>query len=292
MQQELRDTYPLLRIGLVGLNERGQEPGNAAATAGLVLPWLQDVADPNGYSSVFALWQVALRDVVILDGSNAKVGVYNLNAHNLAIASNYDTLREMLVDAAMASQLPWRNADRPLDVNNDGSITPLDALIVINRLNASGAGPLSPPLANQPPPPFYDTSGDNQVTALDALRVINHLNSAGASGSGEGEGAGVLPPAWLPTELNVPAPFEQNTAHVVLPRLALSESQDQAPIHEQVEGHASVEPWQASVDLVLAGDASGASRPSQPSGMVPAPSELWELDPWWFAEEDLSVFLP
>ena len=78
LQQDLRNAYPALRIQLMGVNERGQEPGNPSATAGRVLPWLQDVdANSDGKSDVFTSWQVALRDIVILDGTNAKVGVYN-----------------------------------------------------------------------------------------------------------------------------------------------------------------------------------------------------------------------
>ena len=76
----------------------------------------------------------------------------------------------------------------PLDVDNQNGVTPLDVLIVINRLNSVGAGKLPPPVTAQLSPPFYDTSGDNEVTALDVLRVINHLNAAASNVAGEGEG--------------------------------------------------------------------------------------------------------
>jgi hypothetical protein len=60
------------------------------------------------------------------------------------------------------------------DVNRDGDVTPLDALLIIIELNSSGphALPTPPPSS----PPFFDVSGDNQVTPLDALLVINYLN--------------------------------------------------------------------------------------------------------------------
>ena len=68
----------------------------------------------------------------------------------------------------------------PLDVNHDGLITPLDALIVINFLNASGPGTLPvPPTAALAPPPYLDCSGDREVTAQDALLVVNDLNAQG-----------------------------------------------------------------------------------------------------------------
>ena len=247
MQQELRTTYPVLRIQLAGINERGQEPGNATATAGIGLPWLQDGdVDADGRSDVFVSWQVALRDVVILDGDNAKVGVYNLNTHNLAVPANYATLRQMLVDAAMASQLPWRNASRPLDVDNNGVIAPLDVLVVINRLNAGGTGALPPPQGVYSPPPFYDVSGDNQLTALDALQVINYLNSAGTGGEGEGEHAApaALSPAWFPVE----ATAVESRPGVASPMLWEHDAES-----------AAERGWRMGVDLVFDSDAASES---------------------------------
>ena len=43
---------------------------------------------------------------------------------------------------------PWQNTDSPLDVNDDGDVTPLDALIVFNYLNGAGPGPVPPGLAS------------------------------------------------------------------------------------------------------------------------------------------------
>ena len=79
--------------------------------------------------------------------------------------------------------LRWHNARNPADVNDDGDVSPLDALLVINYLNTVGGGNV--PAGN--PPPFIDVSGDNQVSPLDALLVINRLNQRG---SGEGEASG------------------------------------------------------------------------------------------------------
>lgn len=68
------------------------------------------------------------------------------------------------------------NPTRPLDVSNDGRLTPLDALIVINYLNANGAGAY-PALPNYVG--FLDSNADNKITPLDALVVINYLNQFG-----------------------------------------------------------------------------------------------------------------
>jgi hypothetical protein len=64
-----------------------------------------------------------------------------------------------------------------LDVNSDASVTPLDALLVINRLNSSGTGPAGTH-------GHLDVNRDGIISPLDALLVINRLNRPG---DGEGE---------------------------------------------------------------------------------------------------------
>jgi PhoPQ-activated pathogenicity-related protein len=70
---------------------------------------------------------------------------------------------------------PWQNPVDSLDVNNDGFETPIDALLIINRLNTVGPGDV-PALTDATPPPYYDTTGNNVITGLDALLVISALN--------------------------------------------------------------------------------------------------------------------
>jgi len=77
--------------------------------------------------------------------------------------------------------LAFHNAGYPLDVNRDASISPLDALLVINALNHSGPRVLFG--ANETPH-FVDVTGDEMLSPIDALRVINYLNAA-ASPEGE-----------------------------------------------------------------------------------------------------------
>ncbi len=80
----------------------------------------------------------------------------------------------------------WHNAREPLDVNDDGLITPNDALQIINEINSRGARSLLD--SNIPYKPYVDVNGDNLVTPNDVLRVINYLNSHTFAGSGGGEG--------------------------------------------------------------------------------------------------------
>lgn len=86
---------------------------------------------------------------------------------------------------------PLQNAYLPADVNNDGYVSAVDALIVINALSRGpvGEGEEAPHLSK--PRFFYDVNGDGKITALDALMVINALSRQGRSGEGE---AAVAPP--------------------------------------------------------------------------------------------------
>ncbi len=106
-----------------------------------------------------------------------------------------------------ALAVSWHNSAKPLDVNNDGLITPLDALQIINELNArrltNNAEFTLPTITDDvAPPPFYDVSNDGRATPFDALLVINHLNrvSGGSSGNngnnGGTGGEGDLPSSW------------------------------------------------------------------------------------------------
>jgi hypothetical protein len=91
-----------------------------------------------------------------------------------------------------------------LDVTFDGFITALDALVVINHINQSGAG-LNPAVEA-----YLDVNANGSVTALDVLLVINHINTVGA---GEGESSlqtaaafdGLADHRWLPTAVDLEA---------------------------------------------------------------------------------------
>jgi hypothetical protein len=90
----------------------------------------------------------------------------------------------------MVHQSGWQNPAIAEDVNQDGYVSPIDALLVINHLNVTDPGTLGQPLpvpeVGNEPPPFLDVNGDNRVAPLDALMVINRLSEAVSAG-GEGE---------------------------------------------------------------------------------------------------------
>ncbi|MEM6472302.1 MAG: dockerin type I domain-containing protein [Planctomycetota bacterium] len=77
-----------------------------------------------------------------------------------------------------ANDNPFHNDENPYDVNNDESVSPQDALVVINYINYYGLGPVGHGLPNY----GYDVNGDGQVTTLDALLIINYLNTQQTGG--------------------------------------------------------------------------------------------------------------
>jgi hypothetical protein len=83
----------------------------------------------------------------------------------------------------MASDLvAMNNFMMPEDADMSGSITPLDALVVINQLNSQSAGNLSSGLAADKGV-AVDVDADGSLSPLDALTVINYINRDSAGGA-------------------------------------------------------------------------------------------------------------
>jgi len=111
---------------------------------------------------------------------------------------------------------PWQNKPVREDVNNDGFVTPMDALTVINVINAGtyspsgcdqvdpntcGLLPIGDPTDVPAPDRYYDVAVDEHgnpdgyVTASDVMAVIAELNSSLNSGNPEAEAEGEGEPA-------------------------------------------------------------------------------------------------
>jgi peroxidase len=69
----------------------------------------------------------------------------------------------------MNAPRPQHNSLDAEDVNDDGSCTPADALVIINAINANRIDASN----------FSDVNGDGQCTAADVLQVVNRLNAGG-----------------------------------------------------------------------------------------------------------------
>jgi hypothetical protein len=107
--------------------------------------------------------------------------------------------------------LSYTNRQRALDVSGDGRITPLDALMVINRLNDGSSREVPEMMVEyDAPAPYWDVNGDRYITPLDALAVINSLNQR-PSGAGEGESTGL---AWSGPDSAVTWTSSSNTLWV------------------------------------------------------------------------------
>ena len=68
----------------------------------------------------------------------------------------------------------WQQPEIPCDVDGSGVVSPVDALLVIERLDRDGAGVL-PERPADSSEPYYDTSGDGVISAIDLLLVIDLL---------------------------------------------------------------------------------------------------------------------
>ncbi|MGN6545179.1 MAG: dockerin type I domain-containing protein, partial [Aureliella sp.] len=127
----------------------------------IVLP--QSVVIPAGASSVSV-------DLVAVDNS-VYAGDRKLTL--TATATGYAAVPGTVTILEDEPAHVWLNAASPLDVNEDGHVTPLDVLLIINMINTSSSSLLGPVRQG----PFVDCNGDDYVTGLDALLVINYLNT-------------------------------------------------------------------------------------------------------------------
>ena len=78
------------------------------------------------------------------------------------------------------------------DIDRDGSVTPLDVLVIINAINNHA------PVSNS-----FGTSGDQVLSPLDVLVIINFLNRQ-SQPNGEGESSRLLAHAHPPTPRDAP----------------------------------------------------------------------------------------
>ncbi len=81
------------------------------------------------------------------------------------------------VDLTFADQVPEQTL---LNVDQQGGITPLDALMIINDLNSVGSHSVALTPGN--PDIYLDANDDGKITPADALAVINALNAAALAG--------------------------------------------------------------------------------------------------------------
>ena len=141
-----------------------------------LLTTLGNYAVPGGNGDaddVFSLLGGGL--TVIFDGDSAGVGAESLDAVSLA---------GPIVLLPPPTALVVHNLDRPGDVNDDGRVTALDALLVINYVARTADGDSPGGRTN-----LTDVNGDRQTSVSDALDVIHQLGG----GAAESEPVSAMP---------------------------------------------------------------------------------------------------
>lgn len=96
LEAEIAAAGRALDVRFAGINAIGEEHGNPFIASVCDLPWLQD----TDAAQVWERWQVAYRDVVILDADNAPVAVFNVTTYDLATPANFDSLKTLLAGFA------------------------------------------------------------------------------------------------------------------------------------------------------------------------------------------------
>ncbi len=165
---------------------------------------------------------------------------------------------------------PWHNPVNPLDVDGQGGVLPLDALIIINYINAH-PGNSSLPASPSTGPPYYDVAQRGFVSALDVLLVVNYIDGRGSISSPEGEAA----PSYNPTSwpLSQPSTLPSSIAAASPNRSAATMSPEEetdettTPEDEMVVAHVQAYSFDAlwtSLDDLLTDLAVDAGRPQRP----------------------------
>ena len=107
MQAELEVEYPQYDIQILAVNQIGNSSGASLVGGSGDLPMVQNNTTDDIWNTWHALAPnpsthsgAPYRDVHILNTQNEIVYTYSLTLNNLSNSQNYDTLKQMFVDAA------------------------------------------------------------------------------------------------------------------------------------------------------------------------------------------------
>ncbi|MBL7044650.1 MAG: hypothetical protein ISR77_38845, partial [Pirellulaceae bacterium] len=122
------------------------------------------------------------------NGNSATTDIFQYAAIDPQLAESQQIVT-VVITITEPPPAEWQNPINRFDVNNDGSVSPIDVLLVINHINNVGSSVPAPP---ETPPPYVNVdgsvtvTGEENVTPLDVLLVITEINRLNAS-QGEGE---------------------------------------------------------------------------------------------------------
>ena len=187
MQADFDAHLPSTDVNIFGLNKFGDEAANPQMAEKSDLPLLQDVDDDgDSNSDVWTDYAVEWRDVLVVDedGELSDV-IVNLSTNDLREAAIYNQVKADItsfVTRNRVAQSDWQNRVEPLDVTNDGFVSPADVLANVAEINDNGARQLESAPAEVDF--FHDVDGDSWLAPKDVLWTIIHLNRD-TSASGE-----------------------------------------------------------------------------------------------------------
>jgi len=141
-----------------------------------------------------------------------KTDSFTYRAHDGVANSNTAT-----VTLEIDTVFPWYNSDQERDVNNDGVVTPLDALWIINTLNNLGSHQLTTNRAEGIAPPYLDVNRDGFASPADVIWIINHLNQQSGTGEGEEEPLENNPGPVIPETNQSQVPASSPSTYLPLP---------------------------------------------------------------------------
>ncbi len=96
-----------------------------------------------------------------------------------------DRLSDTITVTVTFNQSSYQNPVDKYDVSADGFVTAVDALRVLNLINARGNDQTAFSVSEltTSPPDYYDVNGDGFINSVDVLQVINELNARDANGN-------------------------------------------------------------------------------------------------------------
>ena len=94
MQQELEAAELTMDVHILAVNAAEFEAGIEAMSAQGDLPLLQDLTTVD----LWGLWEIAYRDVVVVNPDLVPVATINLTAHDLASPDTYQALKNLVLD--------------------------------------------------------------------------------------------------------------------------------------------------------------------------------------------------
>lgn len=154
------------------------------ATAGAVVGTIS-VSDQDGQGYNYTVsdprFEVVDGELKLRDGQSvSRSADQNLSLTVMATSfAGSDSIATTVAVSVVTKKSSNQNPVEPRDVNGDGQISPLDALILINYINSFGAGPIggNAPHGSGEGQIWIDVNGDGAISPLDILIIINWLNN-------------------------------------------------------------------------------------------------------------------